>query len=62
MEERKEGREPGALTPLQASAAESPQGPHEHDERQESSHRDPDDDGQAQGPYGGHTEPGGVIS
>lgn len=52
----------GALTPLQASAAESPQGPHEDDERQESSHRDPDDDGQAQGPCGGHTQPGGVIS
>lgn len=36
-----------SLTPLQSSTAESPQGPNEDDESQESSHSNPDDDGQA---------------
>lgn len=39
-----------SLTPLHSSAAESPQGPNEDDESQESSHCNPNDDGQAQRP------------
>lgn len=48
----------GSLTPLQSRAAESPQGPNEDDQSQESSHCNPDDDGQAQRPWGEHNTVG----